>query len=125
MDSKSAKDLAENPVYYNRSKHIEIKYHWIREHVDPEGDLQTAILLYVRTGDQSADMHTKSLTGLPFVEHREHNLGTKRSSTEVAEEATQVSQITYIRSLSGSVEICIMQLTNCAVMRMRKICCCK
>ena len=66
-----------NPVYHNRSKHIEIKYHWIREHVDPEGNLQTARLLYVRTGDQSADMYTKSLTGLPFVEHRERNLGNK------------------------------------------------
>ena len=86
VDSKSAKDLAENPVYHKRSKHIEIKYHWIREHVDPEGDLQTARLLYVRTGDQSADMYTKSLTGLPFVEHRERNLGNKRrSSTEVME----------------------------------------
>ena len=86
VDSKSAKDLAENPVYHKRSKHIEIKYHWIREHVDPEGDLLTARLLYVNTGDQSADMYTKSLTGLPFVEHRERNLGNKRlSSAEVIE----------------------------------------
>ena len=45
VDSKSAKDLAENPVYHKRSKHIEIKYHWIREHVDQESDLQTARLL--------------------------------------------------------------------------------
>jgi hypothetical protein len=27
LDSKSAKDLSENPVYHKRSKHIEIKYH--------------------------------------------------------------------------------------------------
>ena len=32
-DSKSAIDLAQNPVHHKRSKHIRIKYHWIREQV--------------------------------------------------------------------------------------------
>ena len=31
LDSQSAEDLAINPVYHKRSKHIEIKYHWVRE----------------------------------------------------------------------------------------------
>jgi hypothetical protein len=88
VDSKSAKDLALNPVYHKRSKHIEIKYHWIREHVDPEGELQTARLAYVYTGDQSADLYTKTLTGQLFEEHRERNLGMKRrSSTQVMQES--------------------------------------
>ncbi len=51
-----------------------------------EGELLTAELLYVHTGDQSADMYTKSLTGPAFVEHHKRNLGEKRrSSTEVRE----------------------------------------
>jgi hypothetical protein len=32
IDNKSARQLAENPVYRQRSKHIiDIKYHWIRD----------------------------------------------------------------------------------------------
>ena len=31
MDSKSAICLAKNPIYHKRNKHIDIKYHWIRE----------------------------------------------------------------------------------------------
>jgi hypothetical protein len=33
IDNKSARQLAENPVYHQRSKHIDIKYHWIRDMV--------------------------------------------------------------------------------------------
>ena len=33
VDNKSAIDLANNPVYHKRSKHIDIKYHWLRQHV--------------------------------------------------------------------------------------------
>ncbi len=43
IDSQSAEDLAMNPAYHKRSKHIFVKYHWIREHVDPDG-LATARL---------------------------------------------------------------------------------
>jgi hypothetical protein len=59
----------------------------VREHVDPEGELRTAQLIHVRTGDQSADLYTKALTGAPFETHRERKLGEKRrASVEVAEE---------------------------------------
>ena len=30
-DSKSAIDIAKNPVSHNRTKHINIKYHFIKE----------------------------------------------------------------------------------------------
>ena len=29
LDSQSAEDLAMNPVFHKRSKHIAIKYHWV------------------------------------------------------------------------------------------------
>ena len=32
LNNESAKDLAGNPVYHKRPKHIEIKYLWVREH---------------------------------------------------------------------------------------------
>ena len=60
LDSQSAEDLAMNPVYYEQSEHIEIKYHWVREHVDLEGEYKTAHLVHMRTGAQSADIFTKA-----------------------------------------------------------------
>ena len=37
MVSKSAMSLAKNPTHHKRSKHIDIKYHWLREHTYEEG----------------------------------------------------------------------------------------
>lgn len=34
IDNKSAIDLARNPVFHGRSKHIDIRYHFIRECVE-------------------------------------------------------------------------------------------
>ena len=76
-----------NPVYYKRSKHIEIKYHWIREHVDPKGKHRTAILIHVKTADQSADIFTEALTGPVFECHRKRVLGQlRKASASVAED---------------------------------------
>ena len=59
----------------------------MREHVDPEGELKTAELIHVRTGDQSADLYTKALKGPAFAENCERNLGEKqRTSMDVAED---------------------------------------
>ena len=33
VDNLSAKDLSKNPTYYNRSKHIDIAYHYTREYI--------------------------------------------------------------------------------------------
>lgn len=82
LDSQSAEDLATNPVYHKRSKHIEIKYHWVREHVDPAGEFKTAELVHVTTHNQSADVYTKALTGHAFGVHRKRNLGEESKSSE-------------------------------------------
>ena len=81
LDSQSAEDLALNPVYHKRSKHIEIKYHWVREHVNPDGPYGTAKLIHVKSSDQSADIYTKALVGENFEIHRARNLGEKRKSS--------------------------------------------
>lgn len=82
LDSQSAQDLATNPVYHKRSKHIEIKYHWVREHVDPDGEFKTAELHHVSTLNMSADIYTKSLVGPLFVGHGKRNLGEVTSSSD-------------------------------------------
>ena len=90
LDSQSAEDLAMNPVNHRQSKHIEIKYHWVREHVDQKGEYKTAHLVHVRTGDQSADIFTKALTGTEFDGHRKRTLGEEtKTSMAVARDNTR------------------------------------
>ena len=51
VDNKSTISLAKNPVFHDRSKDIEIRYHFIRECVE-----QGRIYIdYVRTSEQLAD----------------------------------------------------------------------
>jgi hypothetical protein len=84
LDSQSAEDLAMNPVFHKRSKHIAIKYHWVRQHV-VGGIFGTARLVHVNTHEMSADIFTKALTGPAFVTHRDTTSGTKRSMSSVVE----------------------------------------
>ena len=64
VDNKSAISLAKNPVFHDRSKHIEIRYHFIHEYVE-QGRIY---INYVRTSDQLADSLTKALGRLIFQE---------------------------------------------------------
>jgi hypothetical protein len=70
IDSKSAQDLAMNPVFHARSKHIDIKYHWIRLHTSIEDDsFKTATLHHCSTIDMCADIFTKALGSSLFFRH--------------------------------------------------------
>lgn len=56
-DNLSAQQLIKNPVYHARSKHIDIKYHYVRE-VYKNNEIN---LNYVPTNDMIADVLTKNL----------------------------------------------------------------
>ncbi|GJS47878.1 retrovirus-related pol polyprotein from transposon RE1 [Tanacetum coccineum] len=58
-DNKSAIAIAENPVQHGRTKHINVKYHAIREAEKNE----EVKLKYCTSETQLADMLTKSITG--------------------------------------------------------------
>jgi hypothetical protein len=73
-------DLAKHLVYHKRSKHVEIRYHFVREHVDPDGK-NTAELIHVSTHEMAADIYTKALTGSTFDKHAKTNSGKKCSSS--------------------------------------------
>jgi hypothetical protein len=66
IDNKSAISLSKNPVFHDRSKHIETRYHYIRECVED----RWAEVEYVRTEDQLADILTKALGRIKFEELR-------------------------------------------------------
>ncbi|GJU66439.1 hypothetical protein Tco_1252698 [Tanacetum coccineum] len=56
-DSKSAIAISCNPVQHSRTKHINIRYHFIKEHVE-RGTIE---LYFVGTEYQLADLFTKAL----------------------------------------------------------------
>ncbi|KAH9647867.1 retrovirus-related pol polyprotein from transposon RE1 [Citrus sinensis] len=62
-DNVSAKELAYNPVFHSRTKHIEINPHFIRDKV-LAGDLK---ILYVPSAEQIADIMTKPLNSTQFI----------------------------------------------------------
>ena len=62
VDNKSAIELAKNPVHHERSKHIDVRFHSIREHVK-NGEVE---MTHVASRDQVADIFTKPLPGELF-----------------------------------------------------------
>ncbi|KAD0338797.1 hypothetical protein E3N88_44430 [Mikania micrantha] len=67
VDNKSAIDLMKNPVFHGRSKHIDRKYHFIRECVEKN----KIKVEYVSGDQQPADILTKALPRIKFTEMRE------------------------------------------------------
>ncbi|GJS30324.1 retrovirus-related pol polyprotein from transposon TNT 1-94 [Tanacetum coccineum] len=57
-DSKSAIAISCNPVQHSRTKHITVRYHFIKEHVE-KGMIE---LYFVKTDYQLADLFTKALS---------------------------------------------------------------
>jgi hypothetical protein len=67
VDNKSAIALSKNPVHHDRSKHIDTKFHYIRECIE-EGKID---VVHVGTDGQLADIFTKALGKIKFVEMRQ------------------------------------------------------
>ena len=62
-ENESAIKIAYNPVQHSRTKHIEIRHHFIRDHV-ARGDFE---LSYVPTKDQLEYIFTKPLDEARFT----------------------------------------------------------
>lgn len=72
VDNKSAIELAKNPVNHERSKHIDVRFHFIRDEVKYEN----VKLVHVASRDQVADIFTKPLPMVLF-ENCKRMLGMK------------------------------------------------
>lgn len=59
-DNQSAKKLSENPIFHNRTKHIDIQYHYCREVISDK----IVEINYLPTGEMPADIFTKSLNSV-------------------------------------------------------------
>jgi hypothetical protein len=66
-DNKSAVAMARNDVLHNRSKHIDIRYHFIREEITA-GRIH---LQWIPTEEQRADILTKALPPRAFLKFRD------------------------------------------------------
>ena len=55
--------LAKNQVYHARTKHIDVKYHFMRDNLE-DGDIEVK---KIHTKDNPADMLTKVVPGVKFA----------------------------------------------------------
>jgi hypothetical protein len=65
-DNESAIRMADNPIEHSRTKHIDIRYDFLRDH-QQKGDIENA---YVSTHNQLADIFTKPLDENTFSKLR-------------------------------------------------------
>jgi hypothetical protein len=65
-DNESEIRMADNPVEHNRTKHIDIWYHFLRDH-QQKRDIEIS---YVSTHNQLADIFTKPLDEKTFSKLR-------------------------------------------------------
>ncbi|GJS84891.1 retrovirus-related pol polyprotein from transposon TNT 1-94 [Tanacetum coccineum] len=85
-DSKSAIAISCNPVQHSKTKHIDIQYHFIKEHVEKG----TVKLYFVGTEYQLADLFTKALPKERF-EYLVHRIGMRCMTPTQLESLTKSS----------------------------------
>ncbi|GJV60372.1 retrovirus-related pol polyprotein from transposon TNT 1-94 [Tanacetum coccineum] len=85
-DSKSAIAISYNPVQHSKTKHIDIRYHFIKEHVERG----TVEIYFVGTAYQLADLFTKALPKERF-EYLVHRIGMRCMTPTQLESLTKLS----------------------------------
>ena len=86
-DNKSANAMAVNNSAHQSSRHIRLRYHFIREQVE-EGAVK---LQWVPTGQQLADVLTKPLHGQAFRQWRDRLVAPPPVSSDSSSSSSQVT----------------------------------
>ena len=77
-DNEGAIALAENPLSSSRSKHIDVRHHFLRN-LTEEGMIEVT---HVPSEKQHADILTKALPRNLFEDHRDFALGSRDEKSE-------------------------------------------
>ena len=80
VDNQSAITLSKNPVHHNRAKLIDTRYHFVRQCVEDK----KIEIEFVRSEDQLADIFTKALGKMKFLEMC-HRIGIRSTPMEELE----------------------------------------
>ena len=62
FDNTSVINISKNPVHHSRTKHIDIRHHFLRDHMEKNIELT-----HCQTEDQIADIFTKALNKEIFI----------------------------------------------------------
>ncbi|KAA1095011.1 hypothetical protein PGT21_050223 [Puccinia graminis f. sp. tritici] len=70
-DNQSSMQIAKNPIYHHGTRHMNFRYHFIRDHIESK----TIDLKYIPSTSLQTDLLTKNLTGSKTAEHATRLLG--------------------------------------------------
>ncbi|KAJ9555635.1 hypothetical protein OSB04_010249 [Centaurea solstitialis] len=108
IDNNSAISIVNNPVKHSKTKHIEIKYHFIRDC----NEKKIIQVLKVHTDDQYADLFTKAFDVgrymVKFMDHNKVGYFTKDANSEGFEDILDFlasSHIAYAATINPTIYI--------------------
>ncbi|KAI7948147.1 hypothetical protein MJO28_010055 [Puccinia striiformis f. sp. tritici] len=70
-DNQSSMQIAKNPIYHHGTRHMNFRYHFIRDHIESK----TINLKYMPSTKLQTDLLTKNLAGAKTAEHATRLLG--------------------------------------------------
>ncbi len=74
VDNVGAIFMAENVTTSTRTRHVDVRYHFVREFVE-DGFIK---IIFVRTTENNADIFTKNVTGELYDTHTRSFLGKQK-----------------------------------------------